>query len=71
MVYSPNATFTIETKSLKGCDIKASWFSPLTGEYTPVNYTQCGGSTVHRFELPAVVGHSDWALVLEQSKQLE
>ncbi|KAL1597859.1 hypothetical protein SLS60_008346 [Paraconiothyrium brasiliense] len=53
MVYSPNATFTVETKSLNGCDIKASWFSPLTGEYTRVkNYTQCGGSTVHRFELP-------------------
>ncbi|KAL5464838.1 hypothetical protein PMIN06_000998 [Paraphaeosphaeria minitans] len=68
MVYSPNATFTIETKSLKGCDIRASWFSPLTGEYTSMNYRQCGTSTAHRFELPIEAGHADWVLVLEQSK---
>ncbi|KAJ4301708.1 hypothetical protein N0V90_003801 [Kalmusia sp. IMI 367209] len=69
MVYSPNSTFTVETKSLRGCHIEASWFSPVSGEYTPFEYTQCGASTVHQFELPMEEGHLDWTLVLEQPKK--
>lgn len=69
MVYSPNVTFSIDTSSLKGCDIDASWFSPFNGKYTPFDYDQCGGDKVRRFELPVEDGHDDWALVLEAKRK--
>ncbi|KAF2637304.1 hypothetical protein P280DRAFT_458547 [Massarina eburnea CBS 473.64] len=68
MVYSPNATFTIDTKSLKGCDIEARWFSPVSGQYTSIEYTQCGNATIHQFTLPVEEDHKDWTLVLEQGQ---
>ena len=68
MVYLPNARFTIDTKNLRGCDIRAGWFSPVSGKYTPFDYTQCGKSTVRQSILPVEDGHLDWTLVVERSR---
>ncbi|EPS35558.1 hypothetical protein H072_11077 [Dactylellina haptotyla CBS 200.50] len=66
MVYTPTGkAFTIETKSLVGCDIKASWYDPLSGVYTAFAYTQCGSTTVRKFTPPSAATHSDWVLVLQ------
>ncbi|KAM0325136.1 hypothetical protein ACHAQA_007675 [Verticillium albo-atrum] len=65
MVYSPNSTFTINTSSLKGCNVTASWFSPISGKYTSFDYKQCGCGEVRLFKLPVEEGHADWTLVLE------
>ncbi|KAF4930142.1 hypothetical protein CGCVW01_v001088 [Colletotrichum viniferum] len=65
MVYSPNSTITIDTGSLTGCNVTASWLSPVSGEYTKFDYEQCNGTGVRRFELPVEDGHQDWALVFD------
>lgn len=65
MVYSPNSTITIDTGSLTGCNVTASWFSPVSGEYTKFDYEQCTGTGVRRFELPVGDDHQDWALVFD------
>ena len=63
MVYTPTgAPFSVETKSLKGCDITASWFDPLSGVYTKFDYAQCTDGTVKKFAPPSA---QDWTLVLE------
>lgn len=69
MVYSPNATITIDTSSLKGCNVTASWLSPLTGEYTAFDYKHCGCADIRHFELPVEEGHKDWTLILESNKE--
>ncbi|KAI8311556.1 hypothetical protein K4K61_012005 [Colletotrichum sp. SAR11_59] len=65
MVYSPNSTITIDTGSLTGCNVTASWLSPVSGESTKFDYEQCTGTGVRRFELPVEDGHQDWALVFD------
>ncbi|ETS88215.1 hypothetical protein PFICI_02043 [Pestalotiopsis fici W106-1] len=71
IVYSPTGqTFSIDTASLDGCDVDASWFDPVVGIYQEVDYTQCNGdnSTKRQFAPPKVDSHVDWALVLQVSK---
>lgn len=69
IVYSPTGQpFSIDTKSLSTCDVGASWFDPLVGNYTTLEYTQCDASstTVREFTPPeALKAHVDWVLVLE------
>ncbi|KAI9172714.1 hypothetical protein HJFPF1_02226 [Paramyrothecium foliicola] len=65
MVYSPNSTISIDTSSLKGCNVTASWFNPINGNYTPFDYKQCGCGKVRQFQLPPAEDHKDWTLVLE------
>ena len=69
MVYTPTGEpFSIETKSLKGCKVKANWYNPLYGSYTAFDYSDVAGSssgTVQKFTPPSGSGHSDWLLVLE------
>lgn len=65
MVYSPNSTISIDTGSLRGCNVTASWYNPTDGIYTPFDYRQCGGDKTRLFQLPTGDGHKDWTLVLE------
>jgi hypothetical protein len=68
MVYSPTgAAFSIDTGTLTGCSVQASWFDPLAGSYEAFDYQQCsdGAGTVRLFTPPSVDGHDDWVLVLE------
>lgn len=70
LVYTPTGqTLSIDTASLGGCDVDASWFDPVLGTYQEIDYTQCNGnqstSTRRQFTPPKVDAHADWALVLE------
>lgn len=66
MVYTPTGKgFSIDTKSLKGCDVEASWYDTLAGEYTEIEYAQCDGTGTIRAFTPPKTGHPDWVLVLQ------
>lgn len=69
MVHTPTGKpFSIDTKSLSNCDVRASWFDPVVGNYTTLDCTQCdaGLTTVREFAPPeALQAHLDWVLVLE------
>ncbi|KAI1334479.1 hypothetical protein F5Y15DRAFT_401592 [Xylariaceae sp. FL0016] len=71
MVYTPTGEdFTIETGSLGGCDVEASWFDPVAGTYSAFNYTQCEGLDSRQlFTPPAAEEHADWVLVLEVERE--
>lgn len=65
MVYTPTgAPFTIDTSSLKGRDVKASWYDPVSGVYQGFAYTQGGGGQ-RTFTPLSNATHPDWCLVLE------
>ncbi|KAH9885641.1 hypothetical protein F4778DRAFT_759991 [Xylariomycetidae sp. FL2044] len=68
MVYTPiGRELSINTTSLSGCDIAASWFDPLTGLYDAFDYTQCGEvGAPGVFVPPLSSAHADWVLVLEK-----
>ncbi|KAL4878745.1 hypothetical protein BJY04DRAFT_209055 [Aspergillus karnatakaensis] len=67
MVYTPTGEeFAIDTRGLKGCEVQASWFDPLSGEYSEFGYVQCERDKgVRRFSPPRAEGHQDWVLVLD------
>ncbi|KAM0326210.1 hypothetical protein ACHAQA_006807 [Verticillium albo-atrum] len=67
MVYTPTAKpFTLDTRSIDGCDVTASWYDVLTGEYTKFEYEQCGeDKAARKFSPSTSAGHPDWLLVLE------
>ncbi|GAB1192904.1 hypothetical protein APSETT444_002103 [Aspergillus pseudonomiae] len=67
MVYTPTGKpFQIETMSLGSCNVQASWYDPLSGAYSKLDYTQCGENTIIRtFTPPRTSGHADWVLVLD------
>lgn len=70
MVFSPTAkSFSIETGSLVGCDVTASWFDPVLGAYSVFDYSQCDGAatSTREFAPPEAVDHTDWMLLLESS----
>lgn len=63
MVYTPTGLpFSI---SLIECDFGASWFDPLTGNYTTVEYLQCDNSSTTTRQFTPPKAHVDWTLVLE------
>ncbi|KAK1149606.1 hypothetical protein N8T08_005155 [Aspergillus melleus] len=68
MVYTPTGKqFVIDTKDIKGCDVKARWYDPLTSDYTSIKYAQCeSNSTIKEFAPPKTDDHDDWTLVLEK-----
>lgn len=66
MVYTPTGEpFTIDTSSLRGGAVKASWYDPLSGVYQGFAYSQGGGQKT--FTPPSNATHPDWCLVLEAS----
>ncbi|ORY66157.1 uncharacterized protein BCR38DRAFT_456783 [Pseudomassariella vexata] len=67
MVYSPTGqNFSIDTRSLSGCEVQASWYDPVTGGYATFEYAQCDGlGSLKQFIPPRVDSHTDWVLVLE------
>jgi hypothetical protein len=65
MVYTPTGgEFTIDTSSLKAPRLRASWFDPTTGVYTPFSMTTSSNKQA-TFTPPKEIGHADWVLVLE------
>ncbi|KAK6064877.1 hypothetical protein SCUP515_11513 [Seiridium cupressi] len=70
LVYTPTGqTFSIETKSIGGCEVEASWLDPIVGTYTKFEYEQCDeSSTTKQFTPPRADTHVDWALVLERKQ---
>ena len=69
MVYTPTGLpFQVNTSSLSSCQVQASWYDPITGNYTTFDYSQCGSDgTSQTFIPPVVDDHIDWVLVLEVS----
>lgn len=70
MVYTATGdSFSMDTKNMRGCDVKATWYDPLSGNYTGMAYDQCENNTsLRRFTPPKAGDHEDWTLVLESSK---
>ncbi|KAL3457583.1 hypothetical protein BJX64DRAFT_268582 [Aspergillus heterothallicus] len=69
MVYTPTGEdFSIDTQSLKGCSVQASWLDPVSGDYSRFHYSQCGDEKVRTFSPPKTSGNNDWVLVLEVKK---
>lgn len=67
MVYTPTGkSFSLDTKTLSGCQIEASWYSPLDGTYTSFDFANGASSgTVRDFTPPTGAEHADWLLVLQ------
>ncbi len=66
MVYTPTgAPFSINVQKLRICKVQASWYDPLSGEYTQFNFTKPTTGSVVKFTPPSSGSHADWLLVLE------
>ncbi|KAL4759315.1 glycoside hydrolase family 140 protein [Aspergillus foveolatus] len=67
MVYTPTEQpFEITTTDLRSCNVSASWYDPLSGEYSPFQFERCSERKGSQFFPPPTAnGHSDWVLVLE------
>ena len=64
MVYTPTGVqFTIDISSIVDDKIRARWFDPTTGVYTPFEFIR--SSQLATFTPPVVETHPDWTLVLE------
>jgi len=65
LIYLPaGGAVTVAMSKIAGDGVKASWFDPRTGSYTPIGAYPTGGA--RRFDAPgAAAPGNDWVLVLE------